>query len=182
MCGLLILDQSDDINSSVPPETEVPKESETFRTVAAALNLGLGMIESDRSRKALRDIGEGVVSNQRSTDHIYEESQHGMMWWVDLFLARLRGSFPPVVLTNRIGGEGQTQRANWAQGGLRLRQWEPKDAGILRLNKSVSMPQVFYSSRGCSTVGSVTPGHEVPSPSCLAFFFCFLFFFHKTSL
>ncbi|KAK8004637.1 hypothetical protein PG989_004356 [Apiospora arundinis] len=135
--GLRIIEESDATGSTRPATTEVDKDSITFRAVTTCINLGLRLLESPQGKAALVSIGQGVVSNRAKFEHIYEDNPQNMPWWVELFLARLRASFPSALLTNRLAGEGATLRANWGQGGVKMRQWDPKDAGNLKLNKLI---------------------------------------------
>ncbi|KAI1326142.1 hypothetical protein F5Y16DRAFT_422069 [Xylariaceae sp. FL0255] len=121
-----------------PQETTVVQsDSVTFRAVASVIHLGLSILETPHGRSGLTAIGTAVIAYRRNSDHIYEDDPENMPWWVDLFLLRLRASFPVTVLTNRIGGEGQTVRANRGRGGVKMRQWDADNAGVLRLNKLI---------------------------------------------
>ncbi|KAI0403870.1 hypothetical protein F4802DRAFT_569693 [Xylaria palmicola] len=135
--GLHIYDQSNRTDVSPPRETPVEPNTPLFRAVATVIHLGLSLLETPPGKEGLVRIGCGLIQERENRNHIYEDRLENMMWWVELFLARLRGSFPALVLTNRMGGEGQALRSNWASGGLNMRQYDPKDAGILKLNKLI---------------------------------------------
>ncbi|EEY21947.1 conserved hypothetical protein [Verticillium alfalfae VaMs.102] len=149
--GLRLFNESDRTDVTPPPQSGVTPETPTFRAVAAAINLGLSMLETPLGTARLIDIGRAVLRGHRQFDNIYEDRPENMGWWVGLFLARLRSSFPTVVMTNHIGGEGQVQRANWARDGSRMRQWDPSLAGVLRLNKIIIENMVHAGNNATQT-------------------------------
>ncbi|KAI1349766.1 hypothetical protein F5Y01DRAFT_316439 [Xylaria sp. FL0043] len=135
--GLRVYDQSDRTDANPSYETPVDPSNALFRAVAAVIHLGLSLLETPRSRETLVQIGLGLIQERGNCNHVYEDRPENMMRWVELFLARMRGSFPTLILTNRIRGEGLMLRNDWASPGIKMRQYDPKDAGILKLNKLI---------------------------------------------
>jgi hypothetical protein len=134
---LIVMDEADQAQGGRYRQTQLADTSVTFRACATVINIALSMLETPAGRARLISIGQMIVTGRDHFDHIYEDSPRNMGWWVDLFLERLRASFPSVLLTNRIGGEGVASRANWARGGIKMRQWDPPKAGLMKLNKKV---------------------------------------------
>lgn len=135
--GLRIFEESDRMDAFPPDKKVLDKDSVVFRAVVIVIDLGLNILETEQGKRGIAKVGINVISNRKNFEHIYEDKAENMMWWVELFLARLRASFPGIILTSRIGGEGQTFRTNWAQGGVKMRQWDPKASGVMQLNKLV---------------------------------------------
>ncbi|KAI0410264.1 hypothetical protein F5X98DRAFT_386687 [Xylaria grammica] len=133
--GLQVADESDSTAVNPPQETPVDPKSTVYRTVGAAVHLGLSLLETSRGKEALVDIGRAVVS--ASGNHIYYDDPKNMIFWVERFLTQLRSTFPSVILSRRIAGEGAILRTDWASGGLGIEDWHPKNAGALRLNKTI---------------------------------------------
>ncbi|CAM1506345.1 Fc.00g059860.m01.CDS01 [Cosmosporella sp. VM-42] len=93
-------------------QAAIEDNSIEFRSAAVAINPGLSMIETPIGNRRIEAIGQRIIGYRSNFEYIYEDDPQNMLWWVELFLARLRASFPNVVLTNHIGGEGQTEKAN----------------------------------------------------------------------
>ncbi|RWA09822.1 hypothetical protein EKO27_g5309 [Xylaria grammica] len=132
---LQIVDESDSTAVDPPQETLVDPKSTMYRTVGAAVHLGLSLLETPQGKEALVDIGRAVVA--ASGNHIYYDDPKNMVFWVERFLTQLRSTFPSVILSRRIGGEGAILRTDWDSGGLGMKDWHPKKAGALRLNKTI---------------------------------------------
>ncbi|KAI0903663.1 hypothetical protein F4823DRAFT_568460 [Ustulina deusta] len=135
--GLRMSQESDGTDANPPRLSTVARDSVTFRAVAAVVDLGLSLLETPEGKHSLAWIGREVISHRAHFDHIYEDRPENMAWWVDFFLVRLRNHFPPLVLTNHIRGEGEAYKANWARGGLKMNQWDPNKAGVMKLNKLI---------------------------------------------
>ncbi|KAK2690436.1 hypothetical protein QWA68_011234 [Fusarium oxysporum] len=147
-------------------QTRLPDTSVEFRAAATVVNLALSMLETPEGRSCITQIGHKFIASRSSFHHIYEDDPRHMPWWVDFFLNRLRATFPNVVLSNHIKGEGQAQKSNWARGGLKMRQWDPSLAGIMRLNKKVFENMITAGNNSAST----------NQPDELAAFESFMFF------
>ncbi|KAH7240891.1 uncharacterized protein BKA55DRAFT_693135 [Fusarium redolens] len=132
-------------------QTRLPDTSVEFRAAATVVNLALSMLETPEGRSRITQIGQTFISYRRSFQHIYEDDPRNMPWWVDFFLNRLRASFPNVVLSNHIKGEGSAQKSNWARGGLKMREWDPSMAGTMRLNKKVIENMITAGNNSAST-------------------------------
>ncbi|KAF5261425.1 hypothetical protein FOXYS1_7877 [Fusarium oxysporum] len=132
-------------------QTKLPDTSVEFRAAATVVNLALSMLETPEGRSCITRIGQTFIASRRSFHHIYEDDPRNMPWWVDFFLNRLRATFPNVVLSNHINGEGQTEKSNWARGGLKMRQWDPSMAGTMRLNKKVIENMITAGNNSAST-------------------------------
>lgn len=115
----------------------VQRDQPKFFAVGTMVNIALSMLEHERGKKGLVAIGNGVIAEIHPDKRVYKDGPEDMPDWVDTFLQKLRGSFPPVVLNNSLDGEGQLRRSNWAAGGRRMQDWDPKDAGLMRLNQLV---------------------------------------------
>jgi hypothetical protein len=148
---LRIFSESDRTDIEPPSQTALDITSPLFHTVAMVVNLGLSMLETEVGKSRIADIGREIISRRQNFDHIYEDHPRNMGWWVELFLVRLRTSFVSVILTNRIGGEGQVSKSNWARDGSRMRQWDPTQAGLLKLNKMVSHQQFSIVEAGLAS-------------------------------
>jgi hypothetical protein len=131
-------------------QTKLPDTSVEFRAVATVVNLALSMLETPEGRSCITQIGQTFIAARANFHHIYEDDPRNMPWWVDLFLTRLRATFPNVVLSNHINGEGQAEKSNWARGGLNMRQWDPSMAGTMRLNKKVCSNALASGSKKTS--------------------------------
>ncbi|KAI0536633.1 hypothetical protein GGR58DRAFT_528110 [Xylaria digitata] len=129
--------ESDRADVIPPPTVVAATGSIIFRVVSTVIDLGLSLLEMPRSKNALVEVGTKFLSCAANFDHIYEDSPGNMIWWVEVFLSKLRSSFPPIVLTNRLAGEGFMLRANWGLGSTKMEQWDPKKAGKLSLNKMI---------------------------------------------
>jgi hypothetical protein len=85
-----------------------------FLAIAAVLDLGLRLLESPAGRSGLESIGSKLISVSKDHEHVYNKkdrsSRNTIPEWTALFLIRLRATFPSVVLTNHLGGEGQTAK------------------------------------------------------------------------
>lgn len=124
----------------------IPDTNVKFFATATVLDLGLRMLEHPAGKSGLDNIGGRLVKKLKDHEHIYDKTdkspRNRIPEWTSLFLARLRGTFPNVILTNHMGGEGQVQRANWADpasASSKMLQWDPTKAGAFKLNKFVSI-------------------------------------------
>jgi hypothetical protein len=156
------------IHSDTPPrpETVVNADSPLFLSVAAAINLGLRMLESKRGKEGLIQLGVLVVNDwaKTRTSHIYPPAQlpathANMAPNVTAYLKKMRSNFVPIFLTNDCTGEGAAHKVNWAQPTAgqpekELADYVGSQAGIMRLNKFVCIPTSFsppfYTFLSCS--------------------------------
>ncbi|KAF7536450.1 hypothetical protein G7054_g4585 [Neopestalotiopsis clavispora] len=95
------------------------------------------MLETVRGKEGLVTIGKKVIADIHPDKRMYKDIPEDVSYWVGTFLQKLRGSFPSVVLTNSIRGEGRARRSKWAAGGSRMQDWDPKDAGLMMLNQLI---------------------------------------------
>ncbi|KAH8787881.1 hypothetical protein F5883DRAFT_657167 [Diaporthe sp. PMI_573] len=138
--GLRVSEEADeDKASALVPETDVK-----FLAIAAVLDLGLRLLESPAGKAGLESIGCNLITILKDHEHLYDKngrsSRNTIPEWTALFLTRLRATFPCVVLTNHLGGEGQVARLNWAdpsKPNSKMLEWDPSSAGIFRLNKFI---------------------------------------------
>ncbi|KAI1313267.1 hypothetical protein F5Y03DRAFT_390288 [Xylaria venustula] len=129
--GLQVFVESD--GESRPPPVLVDPQDEQFLAVGAIINLALQLMECQTGRTALTSVGIKFIRHSQNFEHIYEDSLNNMGYWVDMFLYRIRRSFPAVLLSNNFAGESEAEKANWALGGAGMSQWNPKEAGAMRL-------------------------------------------------
>ncbi|KAI0968664.1 hypothetical protein F4678DRAFT_442443 [Xylaria arbuscula] len=94
-------------------------------------------MECHTGRAALKSVGINFIRYSQNFQHIYEDSLNNMGYWVDMFLYRIRRNFPTVLLSNNFAGESEAEKSNWALGGVGMSQWNPKEAGAMRLKYPV---------------------------------------------
>ncbi|KAI1347079.1 hypothetical protein F5Y01DRAFT_319154 [Xylaria sp. FL0043] len=98
-----------------------------FRAAAAAVDLGLYLLEIHEGHRHLPAIGLKVVTH-RGHSHIRPEHLHGL---ANTFTNKLRDSFPPLLLTNYITGQGLLRKVI-REGSIN--EWEPSKAGMICLD------------------------------------------------
>ncbi|KAI0813846.1 hypothetical protein GGR55DRAFT_676775 [Xylaria sp. FL0064] len=76
-----------------------------FRAAAAAVDLGLSLLEIHEGHRNLPDVGIDVITH-REHSHIHPETAANLHGLADIFTDKLRESFPPLLLTNYITGQG----------------------------------------------------------------------------
>ncbi|KAK4095898.1 hypothetical protein N658DRAFT_502191 [Parathielavia hyrcaniae] len=150
--GLKITDEADHLQNPNYPEseyqqTDVPAHSSLFLAVSAAVNLGIALLECDRGKTSLVNIGIEVVraAIRFQTPHVFPDTEANrttMTPHVDEFLRQLRGQFVPILLTNHIGGEARVTRFNWAQAqagqpAKTMKDYVAAQAGFIKINKFV---------------------------------------------
>ncbi|KAK7429163.1 hypothetical protein QQZ08_004378 [Neonectria magnoliae] len=133
-----ILEQSRENPYETP---DIPPTSRTFRVAAFAFNLGLSMLECPRGRQALETTGTAVWRGstvRERRDWIFQGGVSEMPQFVARFLTLCRYDPPNIIVSDRLTGEGLTQRVDWlneVDGGLN--GYTPKFAALFRLNKTV---------------------------------------------
>lgn len=147
-----IIDEADHPQNPKNPnsdyqQTDVPADSPLFLAVSAAVNLGLALLECNRGKGSLVNIGIEVIraAMRDRTPHVFPEREatpSTMTPHVDKFLRKMRAQFVPIILTNHIGGEARATKFNWAQAqaGQRAKTMEdyvPAQAGFIKINKFV---------------------------------------------
>lgn len=136
--------------SDAPPhiETGVADGSPLFLSVAAAVNLGLKMLESSRGKDALVRLGVTAIQGWTAElkPHIFPvtpATHANMTPYVTAYLNEMRNNMVPIKLTNELNGEGAAHKFDWArptgtQSKIGLEDYTGSRAGILSLNKFVS--------------------------------------------
>lgn len=119
-----------------------PPNSSTHRTVRDIISRSLVILESPRGRRALRRLAVSIVEQRRVQQHrcLYTDANPNsakMDEYIDLFLQRMRSGFPEVYVMHSKG-EAVTVRYDWAGRNDRLEDYQPVDAGQLRLSPRVS--------------------------------------------
>ncbi|OAA66567.1 hypothetical protein SPI_01143 [Niveomyces insectorum RCEF 264] len=86
-------------------ESQLPKNTATFTTVAAAVNLGLKILESSHGKDVLQQLGNGVVQGWIAQDEPFEfqGSIAVMAQYVQHFLQELRRDFAQIVIADIAG-------------------------------------------------------------------------------
>ncbi|KAI1277919.1 hypothetical protein F5Y07DRAFT_398066 [Xylaria sp. FL0933] len=98
-----------------------------YRAAAAAVDLGLYLLEIHEGHRHLPAVGLNVLTH-RGHSHISPEHLHEL---ANTFTNKLRHSFPPLFLTNWITGQGLLRKVI-REGSMH--EWEPSKAGMICLD------------------------------------------------
>ena len=160
--GVRILDQSAENPRQV---VVLSPTSRTFRIMAFALHCGLSLLETTEGTRALARVGRDVYNEigRRARRNIFFQGDLGrhpqlMDEFASGFIARCRADPPNIIVSDRLYGEGLTQRLNWR---AISDDYSAKWGALYRINKVVSC----QSPR--STRVRPVPGH--PFLSILVF-------------
>ncbi len=123
-------------------QTQLRKGDPKFLCVAAAANHGLRLLESERGTKYLIEIGVSIIkwAKEANKPHSFNEdevNESSMTRYAKPFLAEMRKSFIPLVLSNHMRGEGRVEKYNWDFNATSSEDYDLGTAGIMKLNKLV---------------------------------------------
>ena len=88
--------------------SQLPPTSNRYRAVKSIINRALILLESNRGRRALRDLVIAIVRGRRAQNQRYlyprgEPDSALMDQYLDFFLQRMRSGFPETYLTPTEG-------------------------------------------------------------------------------
>lgn len=133
---VVIQDQPDPMQVAHAPPT-----SRYFRLAAFVMHLGLSMLEAQGAR-ALTTTGTKIwhdVGRRGRKDWAFRgdltKAPGAMTAYTISFLKKCRASSPTIVITDRLVGDGVTQRLDW---GKSADVYNAKQAVLFQINKSVS--------------------------------------------
>ncbi|KAK4171153.1 hypothetical protein QBC36DRAFT_382776 [Triangularia setosa] len=131
------------------PLTVVPlaNTSRTFRFAVYCITFALNLLESQKGRSGLINTGKEVWRTwQRARRGLrFQGDIHShpelMDQAVDQYLANLRSDPPNIIVSNRVVGEGKTERMNWND--YLDGEYSSKFGVIFRLNKTIIDNAIF---------------------------------------
>lgn len=133
---VVIQDQKDPMQVAYAPPT-----SRYFRLAAFAMHLGLSMLEAQNAKaltatgtKIWYDVGRRGRKGWAFQDDL-TKTPGAMAAYTTSFLRKCRASSPTIVITDRLFGDGVTQRLAW---GTNANIYNAKQAALFQINKSVS--------------------------------------------
>lgn len=126
-------------DSLQPDYVELAPGDPRFSAVGIVVHVALAILESEGGRDQLvhtaRGIIEGRIASRADQTLIYNDRMDRLPRWIDFFLSQLRDNLPDIRLVYTLPGEAATRRFPW---GNNMRQYNPKAAGFIELNKLVS--------------------------------------------
>jgi hypothetical protein len=136
-------------SGEVRPEDLIAPNSTRYKIVEAMIHLALSLLETQAGRRSLADVAAAIIqerdntpgSRSRRPPHIYRDSIDNLPSWIQRFITRMRGNFPPVCISGRCLGEAEAEKHNWGAGpGMNMdmgRYDAGPAAGILFLSEPI---------------------------------------------